>query len=140
MIRVIALFLFKLARSRLGATFVRWAFTHATRVMPVEHRQETDLVVSFSHPKPTHEVHFVVVPKTPVRTMMDLSTAHEPVLREIFSELQRLARELRLEENGYSVIVNGGARQEVPQLHFHLISGRKIGEANDSDLSGGGVG
>ena len=33
-----------------------------------------------------------------------------------------LVQDLELAERGYRLIVNGGAYQDVKQLHFHLIS------------------
>jgi diadenosine tetraphosphate (Ap4A) HIT family hydrolase len=36
--------------------------------------------------------------------------------------IQSLVVEFRLEEIGYRLIVNGGKYQDVPQLHFHLVS------------------
>lgn len=38
------------------------------------------------------------------------------------STVQLLVHRYDLEEKGYRLIVNGGQYQEVPHLHFHLIS------------------
>lgn len=34
-----------------------------------------------------------------------------------------LVRELGLEEKGYRLVIYGGPNQDIPQLHFHLVSG-----------------
>jgi diadenosine tetraphosphate (Ap4A) HIT family hydrolase len=33
-----------------------------------------------------------------------------------------LITEFKLEDSGYRLITNGGIYQDIPQLHFHLIS------------------
>jgi diadenosine tetraphosphate (Ap4A) HIT family hydrolase len=41
---------------------------------------------------------------------------------EIIRAAQELIERFHLQEHGYRLIVNGGPYQEIPQLHFHLIS------------------
>ena len=36
--------------------------------------------------------------------------------------MNSLVAELQLEKRGYRLIANGGAYQDVPHLHFHLVS------------------
>ena len=42
---------------------------------------------------------------------------------DLFSTVQELVNEMQLAETGYRLVVNGGAYQDVPQLHFHLTCG-----------------
>jgi hypothetical protein len=48
---------------------------------------------------------------------------------DFFADLCRCGLSLvlryKLEQSGYRLIVNGGAYQEFPQLHFHLTSNEK---------------
>jgi hypothetical protein len=39
-----------------------------------------------------------------------------------------LVRRFDLARSGYRLIVNGGQAQDIPQLHFHLVSDRAHGE------------
>jgi len=40
----------------------------------------------------------------------------------MFATVKCLVKEFELDDGGYRLIVNGGAYQDFPQLHFHLIS------------------
>lgn len=121
-----AQFLFRLARTRPGNSIIRWSFAHATRLMPVDRIHETDLVIAFRHPQPTHETHVVVVPKRPVATLMRLKPEDADVLRDVFLAIQQVVSTLGLEKEGYSVVVNGGPRQDVEQIHFHVLAGPEL--------------
>jgi len=116
--------LFKLARSRLAGGFVRWSFAHASSLMPVHKLHETDLVVAFAHPKPAYPVHILIVPKRSIANLLMLDGADYTVLCDVVLVAQHLVRELQLDKQGYRLVVNGGAYQDVQQLHFHLTSGR----------------
>ena len=119
----LASILFRFARTRPGNSMIRWSFAHATRFMPVDRLHETDLAIAFRHSQPTHQVHVVVVPKRPIKTLMHLSGEDGDVLRDVFLTIQHVVSELGLETEGYSVIVNGGPRQDVEQIHFHVVAG-----------------
>lgn len=118
--------LFRLARTRLGNSMIRWSFAHATRLMPVDRLYETDLVIVFRHPQPTHETHVLVVPKRAIKTLMDLDPDDADILRDVFSSIQKVVADLELESDGYSVVVNGGPRQDVEQIHFHVLAGAEL--------------
>lgn len=120
--------LFKIARSRLGNSIIRWSFAHAARFMPVDKLHETDLVIAFLHPQPTHETHVVVVPKRAIKTLMHLSAGDADVLGDVFLTIQKVVADLGIEPDGYSVVINGGPRQDVDQIHFHVLSGKALSE------------
>lgn len=114
--------LFAVAKSPLGNAAVRWSFAHMTNFMPVDKLRNTDLVVAFHHPRPSHKVHILIVPKREIASFTALAPEDFPVLREIVRVAQELVIELGLREKGYRLIVNGGAYQDVAQMHYHLIS------------------
>jgi diadenosine tetraphosphate (Ap4A) HIT family hydrolase len=53
---------------------------------------------------------------------MALQTADADFLLDLVQTVQSLVKELNLESRGYRLITNGGAYQDVPHLHFHLVS------------------
>ena len=91
-----------------------------TDFMPVNKILETEEVLAFYHPVPTHDLHILIVPKSKVSSLMEMKD--EKLLSEIVMAAQSLVKELQLEKRGYSLLVNGGQYQDVGQLHFHLIS------------------
>ena len=122
--RHVARLLFHLARTPLLGGVVGWSFTHLSSLVPVQRLYETDVVVAFRHPRPAYPLHILIVPKRPVRSLQALAPADGVLLQEVVAAAQHLVGQLGLERRGYRLIVNGGRYQDVPQLHFHLVSGR----------------
>ena len=91
-------------------------------IIPVQRLRETPTLVAFHHPRPSHPVHILIVPKRPYASLLDLPLDAADFMRDLFETAQSLVRELGLEPGGYRLIVNGGAYQDVPHLHFHLIA------------------
>jgi histidine triad (HIT) family protein len=114
--------LFWLARSRLGRRLVRWGFTRMSFAIPVKRLRETETLMAFHHPQPDYPLHILLVPKRPYASLMELSPDDTGFLKDLFATVQNLVREFDLEPGGYRLVANGGALQDVPHLHFHLIA------------------
>ncbi len=114
--------LFTLARSRLAGWIVSWIFTHMSFVIPVDRLHETDKLIAFHHPKPSHPLHILLVPKRKLPNLMAVQPADSDFFTDLYCTVQKLIADFNLEKPGYSLIVNGGAYQDVPHLHFHLIA------------------
>jgi histidine triad (HIT) family protein len=110
------------ARSHLGRLIIAWIFAHMSFAIPVQRLRETDTLLAFHHPRPSYGLHILLVPKKPLRGLADLSPGDDAFLTDVFRAAQSLVAEFQLDECGYRLILNGGEYQEVPQLHFHLIS------------------
>ena len=103
---------------------VRQAFAHASRALPLRRVAESQRVVAFHHPVPGFEpLHLLLVPKLSVRSVMHFTDVQR---EQVSDEVERLATEaldrLGLPEVGFLVLVNGGIRQDVRQVHFHLLT------------------
>ena len=114
--------LLRLARARLGRLFIRWIFTYTSFAIPVKRLRETETLLAFHHPQPSHPVHILLVPKLPYATLLDVSPDDADFLHDFVETVQSLVRELDLERGGYRLITNGGVYQDVPHLHFHLAA------------------
>ena len=114
--------LISLARSFVGRLVVGWEFEKMSFAIPVNRLRETETLIAFRHPKPNYPVHILLVPKKALGDLSELDDADAPFLGDLFKTVQSLVDEFELETAGYRLIVNGGSFQEVPQLHFHLIS------------------
>ena len=113
---------FGFARTGAGGFVARWGFAHAVRWLPVEKLDESDLVIAFYHPKPSYPIHVLIVPKRAIAGLAALGPDDTPLLLEVVHAAQRCAAKVHLGTPGYRLVVNGGAYQDVRQLHFHLIS------------------
>lgn len=117
----------RVARSNVARLFLQWVFTHVSFVVPVSRLRETETLIAFVHPQPSHPTHILLVPKRPYASLAALQVDDAAFLHDLFATVQDLVRELRLEEGGYRLLVNGGAYQDVPHLHFHLVADRAQG-------------
>lgn len=118
--------LFAIARSPISGYFMGWVFTYMSFLIPVERLRETKTLIAFHHPQPSNPVHILLVPKRPLTNMRALSKADTDFLADFLADLYQtvdsLVEQYQLEQGGYSLITNGGSYQDVPHLHFHLIS------------------
>ena len=120
--------LLSLARSPWGRATVGWAFANMSFAVPAQRLHETKTLIAFGHPLPDYAFHVLLVPKRAITGLTNLAPEDEDFTRDLFRTVQKLVKEHQLEAHGDRLIVNGGAYQDVPQLHFHLVS----------DLSGEG--
>ncbi len=115
--------LVRLARSALSRRGLGWIFAHMSFAIPVQRLRETATLVAFRHPQPNYPVHILIVPKKGLANFAALTPADVPFLGDLAATVQSLVTELKLDAAGYRLIVNGGTYQDIPQLHFHLVSG-----------------
>jgi len=117
---MIARVLFRLARSDLFSVVVRFGFAHLSALLPVRRVGETEQVVAFHHPRPSWQPHILFVPKVGIASLLDVRLEQVPLVRGLIQfALETAARE-RFGADGFALLVNGGAYQDVGQLHFHL--------------------
>jgi histidine triad (HIT) family protein len=85
--------------------------------------EDPDLL-AFHDIQPWAPVHVLVIPKTHIAMLSDVTTEHEALLGRMLGLAPRLMRELGV-TNGFRTLINTGAdgRQEVPHLHMHVMGG-----------------
>ena len=88
---------------------------------------EDDEVLAFHDINPVGPVHFILVPKQHLVSLMDAEEAHAALLGRLLLLAAKLAREQGL-ENGFRTVINSGkgGGQEVFHLHIHVIGGGNI--------------
>ena len=114
--------LMRFARNRLAGSLIAWMLTHMSFLIPVQRLRETQTLLAFYHPQPSYPVHILIVPKRAISNLLEITPADQPFLVDLFACVRELVLELHLDQRGYRLIANGGDFQEIPQLHFHLIS------------------
>jgi diadenosine tetraphosphate (Ap4A) HIT family hydrolase len=75
-------------------------------------------------------VHVLVIPKGRYVSLADFSaTAPDAEIAAFFRAVGAVAKQLRLENAGYRVLVNigGNSGQEVAHLHAHIFGGKPLG-------------
>ena len=88
---------------------------------------EDDSVLAFRDIAPQAPTHILVIPKTHIGSVAEVSAENSAVVAHIFEVIPQIAAAEGL-ENGYRVVSNCGshAGQTVPHLHFHILGGKKL--------------
>ena len=88
---------------------------------------EDDSVLAFRDIAPMAPTHILVIPKTHIGSVAEVTAENSAVVAHIFEVIPAIAKAEGL-ENGYRVVSNCGddAGQSVHHLHFHILGGRKL--------------
>ena len=117
---------YRFANTPVGRFLIGWIIAHMSFAIPLQRLRETETLLAFYHPQPSHPFHVIILPKKDIRSFAELAPA-DLFLADIVTVAQSLIDEFHLP--AYRLIVNGGEYQEFPHLHFHLISDVKRSNA-----------
>lgn len=123
--------LFKIARSDISRFFMGFAFEHLSHLMPLDRLVDTPNTLVFKHPVPQSEIHLLAVPQKALPNFASINlndTIHREHIKDIFKSIQVASSQSKLQT--YAVLINGGAYQDVPQLHCHIMSGKNKDGSN----------
>ncbi|GAB3263779.1 histidine triad nucleotide-binding protein [Chitinimonas naiadis] len=92
--------------------------------IPSKKVYEDDDVIAFHDIHPIANVHFLIVPKLHVESLLSVEPVHQPILGKLLALAPQLAREQGLDE-GFRTMINTGAKggQSVFHLHLHVFGG-----------------
>ena len=99
------------------------------REIPASIVYEDETVLAFRDINPQAPTHILIIPKTEIPTVNDVSPEDEAVLGHLFVVAAQIAKEQGIDSSGYRLLVNcnADAGQEVFHLHMHLLGGRNLG-------------
>ena len=88
---------------------------------------EDDLVYAFRDINPQAPTHILVIPKTHIGSVNEITSDNSGVVAHIFQVIPRIAAAEGL-SGGYRVVSNCGADagQTVFHLHFHILGGKAL--------------
>lgn len=96
--------------------------------IPSRKIHEDDDLLAFHDIRPAAPVHFLIIPKLHLPSLLEAGTPeHERLLGRMLMLVPRLAREQGA-GNGFKTLFNTGADggQEVYHLHLHVIGGQRV--------------
>lgn len=95
----------------------------AAGTIPSKKLYEDDDVIAFHDIHPIAPVHFLIVPKLHVESLLHCETQHQALLGKLLLLTSKLAGEQGLD--GYRTMINTGRSggQEVFHLHIHVFGG-----------------
>ena len=97
--------------------------------IPAKKAYEDDDVVAFNDVNPQAPVHILIIPRKHIATLDDLTEGDAASMGTVVVKAAAIARQLKLEADGYRLVVNMGpaAGQTVFHIHFHILGGRNFG-------------
>lgn len=98
--------------------------------LPCRKVHEDEELLVFHDIAPWAPVHFLMVPKVHLESMMHVQEAHQALLGRMMLLAPRLAMEQGCNsypDGGFRIMVNTGLEggQEVAHLHFHVMGGAR---------------
>ncbi len=100
------------------------------REIPAEFLYEDDDVMAFCDIAPIAPVHVLVVPKKVIVSIAEMEDGDEAIVGKMFLVARNIARDLKISEKGYKLLIRVGrdGGQEVPHLHLHVLGGARLSE------------
>lgn len=88
---------------------------------------EDELVLAFRDIAPQAPTHILVIPKTHIGCVAEITGENSSIVAHIFEVIAKVAEAEGL-KGGYRVVSNCGedAGQTVHHLHFHILGGKKL--------------
>ena len=85
---------------------------------------EDEQICAFHDINPVAPVHFMIIPKQHIASLMEAEMQHQMVLGYILAKANELAMSQGLNE-GFRTVINSGriGMQEVYHLHVHILGG-----------------
>ncbi len=89
---------------------------------------QDDQVLAFKDIAPKAPVHILIIPRKHLAGVSNVTDQDRAVIGRIFEIAAQLARQQRIADSGYRIVVNSGADagQSVLHLHYHLLGGRRM--------------
>lgn len=96
--------------------------------IPSKKIYEDEKVYAFHDINPESPVHFLVIPKDHIASANEINEKNSGVISHIFLVINKLVRELGIDEDGYRIVNNCGklGGQTVEHIHFHVLGGREL--------------
>lgn len=88
---------------------------------------ENESVYAFDDINPQAPVHALVIHKTHIRNIEELTGENSRIMGDIFLAVKEVARLKGIDRDGYRVIINNGTAggQVIWHLHVHVMGGKK---------------
>ena len=89
---------------------------------------EDDEVLAFRDVNPQAPMHVLVIPKTHIPTVNDLTPEHTGLVGRMYLAAQKIAADEGVAEPGYRLVMNcnSEAGQSVYHIHLHVLGGRPM--------------
>ena len=96
--------------------------------IPADIIYETKSILCFKDINSVAPKHYLIIPKKEIKNVNYLEDADKILIGELFLAAKHVAKLLRVDKNGYRLVINNNddAGQTVFHLHIHILGGRKL--------------
>jgi histidine triad (HIT) family protein len=96
------------------------------REIPADIIYETEICLAFRDINPQAPEHILIIPKKPIVKLSEAKPEDAQLMGQLLLAVGEVARILKVDEEGFRVVINNGenAGQTVFHLHLHLLAGR----------------
>lgn len=119
--------LFKIAKASFMGSIVGKVFQHCSWALPVKKVYSSKEIIAFCHPRPSYENHIIISPKRAVKNLQQMASDG---FSKYFVKIWETAKDICVMHPEYKdsfvLVANGGKRQEVQQVHFHMFTNHGI--------------
>ena len=97
--------------------------------IPGKKLYEDDEMLAFFDINPMAPVHFLIVPKKHINSLLELEADDAALIGRLLYKAQELAKQQGCEEKGGRLVINtkSNGGQTVDHLHVHFLGGRALG-------------
>ena len=97
-------------------------------IIPVKPLYDDSEMVVIQDINPQSPLHVLVIPKTHIPSLNDLTPEHDGLVGRLFRRAAAIANEHRVANTGYRTVFNTGAQagQSVFHIHLHVLGGRSL--------------
>ncbi len=119
--------LFKIAKGPFMGKIVGRAFQHCSWAIPVKKVYSSKEILAFYHPHPSYENHMIISPKRAVKNLQQMSLdSYSKYFVKIWEAAKDICEMHPEYSDSFVIVANGGKRQEVQQVHFHMFTNHDI--------------
>lgn len=132
--------LFKLAKAPFMGKMIGTAFRYCSWFIPVKKVYNSKEIIAFYHPRPSYENHIIISPKRAVRDLQQLaSEPYDIYCVRLWEAIKEIGKTHPEYNDSFVLVANGGKRQEVGQIHFHMFTNHEVVKEYSAVSSTGSV-
>ncbi len=101
----------------------------AAHELPAKIAYEDATLIAFEDISPQAPLHVLIVPRTHIATLNDLTPAHDALVGEMARRAAAIAADRGYSDRGFRTVFNTNreAGQTIFHIHLHLLAGRPLG-------------
>ncbi|MGB9642153.1 MAG: histidine triad nucleotide-binding protein [Candidatus Ratteibacteria bacterium] len=90
---------------------------------------ENQDIIAFHDINPQAPVHLLIIPRRHFSNLLDVDRQNSTILAEMLYVATELARQMKIAETGFRIVINTNryAGQSIDHFHIHVLGGRIMG-------------